>query len=65
MQDLKAAQAERLQGQLAAQQHSEICQLQERYQQVGCSAAHIRIAELAVTKGAATDQEWQIGSSGS
>ncbi|WIA37309.1 hypothetical protein OEZ86_014245 [Tetradesmus obliquus] len=33
MQDLKAAQAERLQGQLAVQQHSEICQLQERYQQ--------------------------------
>jgi hypothetical protein len=35
MQDLKAAQAERLQGELAGQQRSEICQLQERYQQVG------------------------------
>jgi hypothetical protein len=34
MQDLKAAQAERLQGELAGQQRSEICQLQERYQQV-------------------------------
>jgi hypothetical protein len=38
MQDLKAAQAERLQGELAGQQHSEICQLQERYQQVRCSS---------------------------
>ncbi|KAF6250675.1 hypothetical protein COO60DRAFT_760242 [Scenedesmus sp. NREL 46B-D3] len=33
MQDLQAAQAGRLRGQLAGQQRSEICQLQERYQQ--------------------------------
>jgi hypothetical protein len=35
MQDLRAAQAERLQGEMTGQQRSKICQLQERYWQVG------------------------------